>query len=162
MFTYLLRCVLLCVRNSSCSSCTTGTIHAGYLSGNFGMFVAHFWLYCRCRDLPYAFLEGAFVSIILLTVLCLSKGCPAQPMQPPCNFSTFPFPDLIMKCMVTGRKAVAIKSQRLDLEMQPLGRLIQVRYCHTYVYLHIHIPPYISIFLCQKIYVSVTFWYQIV
>jgi len=93
--------------------------------------------------------QEIFAPILLLWVLPQSKRCPAQPMQLPCNFS-FPLPDRITKCIVTGRKALAVKSQRLDLEMQPLRRLMQVRHCHTYVYLHIHIPPYTSIFLCQK------------
>lgn len=34
--------------------------------------------------------------------------------------------------------------------MQPLGRLVQVRHCHTCVYLQVHVLPYISIFLHQK------------
>lgn len=106
-----------------------------------------------CRVLSW---KETLAPILLLLVLPQSKKCPAQPLQPPCNFSAFP--------SQTELWNVWLLEGRLYLSSQigwiwKLGRQMQVRHCHTYVILHIHIPLYTSIFLCQK--KKVTCWYQI-
>lgn len=110
--------VLPCARKSLCSSCTTGTIRTGYPNGCFSKSVAHFRPYCRCGDLPCAFLEGDICPCSPLPDATSEQEVPSlcSSLQ---QLLGFPLPGRITKCMVTGRKALAIESYRLDLEMQP-------------------------------------------
>lgn len=86
--------------------------------------------------------------ILVLPVLPQTKRCPAY--AAPLQLLSFPLPDRITKTHGSWKEG-SINSYRLDLEMQPLGRLMEVRHCHIYVHLHIHIyiflhiPPYFSV-----------------